>query len=73
MRGHGIKTTPVFFSADGEAPWSLFLSSASLLSGGTAQPENTYSTIPKVTDQLWESQKTISMNTNHSYHQRLSS
>ena len=70
MCEHGTKTTPVFLPADGEASWSLLPSSVSLLSGGTVQPENTYSCILKVTDQVWESQKRISINTNHSYHQR---
>ena len=45
MREHGAKTTPVFLPADGEASWSLVPSSVSLLSGGTDQPENTYSSI----------------------------
>ena len=45
MRDHGIKTTLVFLPADGEASWSLLPSSVSLLSGDTAQPENTYSRI----------------------------
>ena len=57
MREHGTKTTPVFLPADGEASWSLLPSSVSLLSGGTVQPENTYSCILKVTGQVWESQK----------------
>ena len=61
---------PVFLPADGEAFWSLYPSSVSLLSGGTMQPENTYSCIIKVTDQVWENQKRISININHSYHQR---
>ena len=56
-REHGTKTTPVFLPADGEASWSLLPSSVSLLSGGTVQPENTYSCILKVTGQVWESQK----------------
>ena len=43
--------------ADGEASWSLLPSSVYLLSGGTVQPENTYSPILKVIDQVWESQK----------------
>ena len=59
---------PVFLPADGEAFWSLLPSSVSLLSGGTVQPENTYSCILKVTGQVWESQKRISINTNHRYH-----
>ena len=41
MREHGTKTTPIFLPADGEASWSLLPSSASLLSDGTVQPENT--------------------------------
>ena len=57
MREHGTKTTPVFLPADGEASWSLLPSSVSLLSCGTVEPENTYSCILKVTDQVWESQK----------------
>ena len=55
MREHGTNTTPVFLLADGEAPWLLFPSSVSLLSGGTVQPENTYSRILKVTSQVSES------------------
>ena len=51
MREHGTKTTPVFLPADGEASWLLLPSSVSLLSGGTVQPENTYSCILKVTGQ----------------------
>ena len=57
MREHGTKTTLVFLPADGEASWLLLSSSVSLLSGGTVQPKNTYSSILKVTDQVWESQK----------------
>ena len=49
MREHGTKITLVFLPADGEASWSLLLSSVSLLSDGTVQPENTYSRILKVT------------------------
>ena len=52
MREHGTKTTQVFLPADGEASWSLLPSSVSLLSGGTVQPENTYSCILKVTGQV---------------------
>ena len=63
MREHCAKTTPVFLPADGEAFWSLLPSSVSLLSDSTVQPENTYSRILKVTGQVWESQKKISMNT----------
>ena len=61
MRKHGTKTTPVFLPADGEASWSLLPSSVSLLSSSTVQPEKTYSYILKVTGQVWESQKRISI------------
>ena len=61
MREHGTKTTPVFLPADGEASSSLLPSLVSLLSGGRVQPENTYSCILKVTGQVWESQKRISI------------
>ena len=57
MHEHGTKTTPVFLPADGEASWSLLPSLVFLLSGGTVQPENTYSSILKETGQVWESQK----------------
>ena len=52
MREHGTRTTPIFLPADGEATWSLLPSSVSLQSGGTVQPENTYSRILKVTGQI---------------------
>ena len=52
MHEHGTKTTLVFLPADGEGSWSLLPSSVSLLSGGTVQPENTYSCILKVTGQV---------------------
>ena len=52
MHEHGTKTTPVILPADGEASWSLLPGSVSLLSGGTMQPENTYSSILKVTGQV---------------------
>ena len=52
MHEHDTKTTPVFLPADGEAYWSLLLSSVSLLSGNRVQPENTYSRILKVTGQV---------------------
>ena len=52
MREHGTKTTPVFLPVDGEASWLPFPSTVSLLSGGTVQPENTYSSILKVTGQV---------------------
>ena len=57
MREHGTKTTPVFLPADGEASWSLLPGSVSLLSGSTAQPENIYFLILKVTGYIWESQE----------------
>ena len=61
MSEHGTKTTPVFLPADGDATRSLLSSSVSVLSGGTVQPENTYACILKVTGQVWESQKRISI------------
>ena len=57
MSEHGTKTTPIFLPADGEASWSLLPGLVSLLSGGTVQLENTYSSILKVTGQVSESQK----------------
>ena len=72
MHENGTKTTLVFLPADREASWLLLPSSVSLLSGGTVQPENTYFRIHKVTGQVWQSQKRISINTKHSYHQRSS-
>ena len=57
MREHDTENTMVFLPADGEASWLLLPSSVSLLSGGTMQPEKTYSRILKVTGQVWESQK----------------
>ena len=65
MLKHGTKTTPVFLPADGEASWSLLPGLVSLLSGSTVQPENTYSSILKVTGQMCKSQKRININTNH--------
>ena len=52
MREHGTKTTAVFLPADGEASWLLLPSSVSLVSGGTVQPENTYSSILRATGQV---------------------
>ena len=66
---HGTKTILIFIPADGETSWLILPSLVSLLSGSTVQPENTYSCILKVTGQVWESQKRISINTNHTYHQ----
>ena len=53
--------------------WLLLSSLVSLLSGSTVHSENTYSRILKVTHQVSESQKRISISTNHSYHQLSSS
>ena len=58
--------------ADGEASWLLLPSLISLLSDNRVEPENTYSCILKVTGHIWESQKRISINTNHCYHQHSS-
>ena len=52
MSEHSTKITPVFLPADGEASWSLFPSSVSLISDSTVQRENTYSRILKVTGQF---------------------
>ena len=41
------QTTSEFLPADGEASWLLLLSSASLLSSSTVQPNHTYSGIFK--------------------------
>ena len=69
---HATKTTPVFLPADGEASWLLLPSLVTLLSGSTMQQKNTYFYILKVIGQVWESQKRISINTNHHYHQHSS-
>ena len=70
---HGTKTTLVFLPADREASWLLLTSSVSLPSSSTVQLKNTFSYILKVTGQVWERQKRISINTNHSYDQHSSS
>ena len=49
---HGMKTFLVFLPADGEASWLLLPILVSLLSDSTVQPENTYSCILKVSDQV---------------------
>ena len=69
---HETKTTPLFLTANGEASWSLLSSLISLLSGGKMQPEKSYCCILKVTGQIWVSKKRISINIDHSYHQRSS-
>ena len=67
---HGRNGTNLaYLPDDGQASWSLLSSSVSLLSCGTVQPGNTYSCILKVTGQVWESQKRISININHSHRQ----
>ena len=63
LRGHGAKSTPLFLPAGREASWLLLPGSVSLLSGGTMQPENTYSCILKVTCQAWECRKRINTDT----------
>ena len=52
MHGMALKFILVFLPADGEASWLLLPGSISLLSGGTLQPEKTYSCILKVTGQV---------------------
>ena len=68
MCEHGTKTIAVFLPAVGDASWSLLPTLVSLLSGGTVQPENTYSCILKVTGHVRESQKRISINTRDKLH-----
>ena len=65
MRDIALKLSLYFTWADAEASWLLLSSSVSLLSDGTVQPENTYFCILKVTVQVWESQKGLNINTNH--------
>ena len=72
MCEHDAKTTPVFLPADREASWLLPPRWVSLLSGSRVQQEDTYSCILKVTGQVCESQKMISIKANHSYRQRSS-
>ena len=55
----------VFLPAGGEASYFLIPSLISLPLGGTLKPENTYSCILKVTGQVLENLKRISVNTNH--------
>ena len=52
MHEHGTKTTSVLLPANGKVSWLLLSSLVSLLSGGTVEPENTYSHILKVTGQV---------------------
>ena len=64
---HGSKITPILLHVDGGASQSL--SSISVPSGDTAQPENSYSCILTGTSQVWVTQKILSINIYHSYHQ----
>ena len=52
MRKESTETTPVFLLADGETSCSLLPSSVSFLSGGTVEPENSYSRILKGISQV---------------------
>ena len=70
MGEHGTKTTPIFLPADGEASWSLLPSLVLLLSGGTVEPESTYSCILKVIG--LRKPKKDKHQTNHRYHQHSS-
>ena len=67
---HGTKTNPVFLPADGDYYGLLLSSLASLLSGDTVQPENTYSCILKMTDHGMRKLKRTSININYSYQWR---
>ena len=66
------KTILVFLPADGETSWLLLPTLVSLLSSSSVQSEDTYFCILKVTEQIWESQKRVSIKSNHNYHQRSS-
>ena len=59
---YGTKTTMLFSPTDAEASWSLLPNSVPLLSV-SVQPENTYSCTLKATGQVWESWKSITINT----------
>ena len=52
MLKHGTKSTQVFLPVDAEVFLLLVPSLVSLLSGGTAEPENTYSCILQVPGQV---------------------
>ena len=69
---HDTKTTLVLLPADGKAIWSLSPSLVSLLSDETVQLKKTYSCIHEMACQACESQKIISIDINHSCHQRSS-
>ena len=62
---HGTKTTPVLLPTDGKAFWLLLLSRSPYCQA----TECTYYFIQKVTGQVGETQKRISLNINHSYYQ----
>ena len=66
---HGTKTTSVFLRR------SLLIAPSNfvlLTIRRCSEPENAYSCILKVTGEVWEGQKWISINNNHSFRQRLS-
>ena len=65
--GHETKTTLFFLPANGVTSWLPPPNLVSLTSDSTVQPQNTYICI-KLTGQVWESHKRISINTNHTYH-----
>ena len=72
MRHMALKLPWCFYLLMEKLHGHYFPTSVSLLPGGTVQLENTYSFILEVTGQVWESQKWISINTNHCYHQHSS-
>ena len=74
MCEHGTKTVLVSLPADGEASWSLLPSLVSLLLAGTVQPETPIPISSKwqVRSEKAKKKKRISINSNHSYHQRSS-
>ena len=56
-----LKLPQYFYLLMEKASWLLPPSLVSLLSGNTLQPEDAYSCVLKVTGQVWESQKRISI------------
>ena len=66
---HITKTTQYLYMKMEKPLGKYFPSSVFLLLGGTMQIVNTYPCVLKLIGQVWESHKTISINTNHSYHQ----
>ena len=63
---------PLYFYLLMEKPLGRYFQVRSPYYQATQYSESTYSCILKVTGQVWESQKRISINTNHSYHQHSS-